>query len=409
MANRTSVILGTLGFTAALALAALSQEPQATQTKGYYCRHSEMEFFNRYFINEETGQDGFFVFEIDCLGTTIDVQGGKITETKPPTWRWLDEDGQSWTATIKEEQIFGIAYERASVILELPSGATQQFFSTSNVFYRKDDPSCVSRHGDAPFVTGFIEVEFPVSLRREVVELLMKNGWAAQIWDETKNEWVVDNALIFADESCQNGTCAVGVDTGPGMEFQAMTELHGLGPEVCANRIGDGAGAPPVHIAGLELHTLIPGGEYHPGGVQKQVEDLLVTKLFGQGVTSSELRQFGRGHSYVTTALGPGRALQLNHGTGYWYKADINISIGINTHSDNLGEVVELTVLDMFEIRAPEDLETLPEGLVRAGRRLEYLDSNGQPGRDFETLSVWSNLIANRAAEVLGGYVEGNF
>ena len=354
------------------------------------------------------GEEISLDFAVDCsAGVQIraEVQGRPLhlIESKNNQLRYRDSNGRMWLFKLEEARVGRIVFGRVVVTVVRGNKTLLRSQLANGVFADQKKPSCRSVHGDGGFWDGHLKVTFSPNDVRNLAGLAQVRDWLAI---DLNDDTISGDALFFSPRTCSNHRCKIDLDVGPGVEFAAISEINSLGPNVCARWVGAEAGSPPITISGIPLATFTNPEAPSPSRSAKLVNERLLARIFPQRVEMTELRVIGRGHTYGFSAVGPAPAIGLRR--GYWYKADISLTIGVNVYSPGVTETVTLTVLDLIEIRAPESLKRLPQGLIRSGRKMDYIDpKTGQLGRDGTVMRAWLETVATRIAGAFGGQVIG--
>ncbi|MFZ5962764.1 hypothetical protein ACOXXX_07405 [Thalassococcus sp. BH17M4-6] len=295
--------------------------------------------------------------------------------------------------------------------------------------YAPDRSGCASASGEAGMIPGAVELSYWPEDAPAIAALAQSRGWQAT--DYTTYDRAGPEVLLTCHPGW-DGTgepaefCTNTLWVGPGMELASITAIHSATSAICATWPAEGAGAPPMQIGSIALGTLLDPANPQPPAVAGRLGDMLETAVFDPRVKLSPPSQLGAGHLFGLRVLGPGPTLGIDQSSGFWYQVDLSLSVGLDMGYDgNLFEKLELTVLDVVEIRAPDTFDTLPRGIVEGGRILRLMrsfddvpPSDEPPDEDepvvFSPLSddgmridAWQRQTATKLAQALGGEVYG--
>ena len=362
------------------------------------------EVFNRYVPAKS---DDFFVLQIECKKGVIKLDTSwqsapatSIKSDKKQPFKFAIEykNGVRAEINVREERLVNMGHDVADVQLFRGTSPLLHFSSSGNLFYSIQDHSCWSRYHDGGMADGIIRVIFPPNLAAKVAEILQRNNWEADAGNE-----------VFARlnaKSCPTGKCATAVDVGSGNNFVATSELNAIGSGTCAEIVGLPAGGPPLLVAGIPVQTFADPASAGTRGIADLLKAKVLEKIFSAHVMIGDVHVAGRGKVFSVSILGPNQELHVTMKPGYWYKGDLSLRVGLTVHEGELCETLEITVLDLFEIRAPEDIPRLPTGILESGRELKYLNSKtGDRSPDGKTIDDWTAILATKSSDAIGGYV----
>lgn len=376
------------------------------------CGNSES--FNRSVEMADEGSDAeFFVFEIKCENRAV-IESGfgpglsvTATNLKEKVLYFRYNNGFSSKIEMSERRLVDSMYKYIDVTIFKDGVFYQKFGSSSNLFASVANPDCSFRHGDGGFEDSVVDISYPSGLAAPLMELANRYGWQAAIYVEY-GKILPRNELFLSGEFCENGMCNLMIDVGVGNEFFAVSAFNKFDRRVCAGRIGAGAGSPPIQVAGIPLRTLVDPESVGAGGVSEVVQRRILDRLFDKRVMITPARASSQNAKSVNfSILGPNNLLGINFHPGYWYKADVNFSIGINVYGGDVEETVQITILNLKEIYAPESLSNLPDGIIKSGREIEYLNSDGERSEYADVLDQWSVALATKVINITGGFIIG--
>ncbi|CAK1830703.1 conserved hypothetical protein [Vibrio crassostreae] len=389
------------------------------------------EWFNRYVGSLE--DNSFFVLELSCpqedceegreVTSSVDfssndnlanlVQSAEIVQAySPGKTRYSFDYGDGLTSNVKfnTKTIYSIEYKSIDVELLKNGKLLRTFSSDSNIFVSQINSECISSHGDAGFVDGWIYLQYPPDLASQLFSVAKKYDWVAEMDVNFEGDSVHGSHVFFAKQACQQDNCELWVDVGVGNEFFAVSQFNLIDHRICAHRPGEAAGGLPVMIAEIPLDTFISMSELNNHRATEALKSKVADRLFHDKVQIGELLPAGRGQAFTLSVLGPAGDLGVPFHKGYWYQANLYLSITLNVHGGTLSEVVTVSVLDMIEVRAPEHLDDLPTELIKAGRVLSYLNGDGSAvSQDGELMDKWTLSISNKIVKLVGGRVDGGW
>jgi hypothetical protein len=385
-----------------------------------WCKPTEV--FNRFVPSDSKH---FFVLELECVNGVVnittfwqDASPKSVTpDQEQPLWRNASpksvtpdreqpykfdveyKNGLRATIVVREARVADIGYDQAEVQLFRGASPLLHFFADAKLFYSIHDHSCWGRVTGGGMADDAVAVRFPLKLATRVAEVAQRNNWEA----ESK----YGNEVFARIKSCKDNLCGIYIDVGSGNNFAAASEFNRIGSGTCAFMLSIPAGGPPVLVAGIPLGTLANPASSETSGLSEVLRKKLLDKIFSEHVVVSNLHLAGPGKFFSVSVLAPNRELRVTMKPGYWYKADLSLRIGLNVFGGEFSETLQITVLDLTEIRAPEDIPALPSGILESGRELKYLDSRtGDRSADGKTIDDWTSVLATKASDAIGGYVE---
>lgn len=322
--------------------------------------------------------------------------------------RMPSRNGRTWEVRRSTPGRFGsLVYDVLDV--RLSEGETQiaRLNVPSFFIYDTRKRGCFSRPGEGEMEQGVLDVEYPSASARRLVELALRRDWDTAYVDEGPLDLLTCRRW---DEDDPSAPCETILLVGPGMEFAAIEELGALDPGICARWAAVGAGSIPIMVVGMELGTFLRHNPPDPGRVGVEIERVLRESVLDPKVEFPGILEVERGHTYAARLLGPGRTLGMSRSRGYWYEAFVTITVNPQISLNGFEENLTLSITDIREIRAPDTLDTLPEGLIASGKTLELYARGadfGRLSRDGKRISEWQRLLATRIAAAVGGDVRG--
>ena len=322
------------------------------------------------------------------------------------------------------EDILGVTFERDGEIelrTSVPSGHV----------YDRRRPGCVSSDSIA---SGWVSVSYPESVAAEIVALGQTREWETYGTDFEED---TSSAALVGLLDCASGwndpdICHEQIRVGPGMELDAIVDLNALDDRICATWQGVGKGGLlGLRVIELPLRSLLDPADPDPAAVATRLDTLLAEEVFGEGVGISPVVPVRIGNDFATRLRAPGPHLGVDNSEGYWFDIDLAISVGLTLGANGLSEEVDISILDVIEVRAPETLDNLPPGLLRSGRSVamyseRQFDKEPTPDGALEIIipelgetfglelnedglrfAKWQQVIGTRVARALGGQVLG--
>ncbi len=330
--------------------------------------------------------DGYFGktyadFTIDNLEVGVDFSGTAA-------------NGEPVLGVVQESTVDGVSY--LTVVLE--SETLGKFSFDGNRFSVVSNPSCVTSHGDGGFEDSFIIVPEESGVTDDLQNLAEERGWQFIYEDSTLSDRMPTKG------HCTFAICGVPILVGFGNEFRAVSEIS-METGLCAQRVSAPAGAPPLQVAGIPFSVFQDkSGEDLTSAVQSRVVNVAFENK--PTLKLSPVSRVGVGRSFQVRILGYGTDLEITFGEGFWYQGVFQVDIGTNVHGGSVSDTIQLTILDLIEIAAPKEIQSIPEELIRDGRRLDYYDPvSGAQTEDTEKFEVLAYNVISRIAEETGGIV----
>ncbi|CZF77197.1 hypothetical protein GCE9029_00065 [Grimontia celer] len=340
----------------------------------------------------------------DTVGVVYDKYSQDINE-----YSFLINDGFEVNVVLSKRYILLSEFTYANFEMNV-SGEHFSGEGESNVIRNSLNRNCYSYSTPAGYESG-IFVSFPKEKALAVWGLARKYGWYA--YDYYGRSDSVTNEFILSDGICVDEKCIVGLSVGSGLEIFAMAKLNGFDKRVCAKMWGAVAGGSPFLIAGVPLGTFVVYDDIDKEKTKQNLRTKLITKLFDHRVTLSELISLGRGYSFILTAIGPASSLGFELRAGYWYSVNLHLELDLNDYAEAGGgflETIQISALDVIEIRAPENLEKLPDSLIRNGKNLQYMDAEfGRVSQDGKLMDRWTYRLAEKVSEITKGTLIGDY
>lgn len=375
------------------------------------CEHDRYEYYNGYLPPIDDGEQPFLIFEIDCsksgrIIAEVYNEPLKLTDRFDRALVYRDYRGRIWQIELEDARVGKIGYGRLKLLVKRDDKVMLRHRLASNTLFDVSNPECASAHGDGGFWTGQLSLEFPLSKSADLAELAISRGW--QAWNWQKSQKTTGNELFFSPNICEDSECQLMMDVGPGVELAAMTAINAISPGICATWVAGAAGGAPIQVAGIALATFTNPETPSPAQTATLIDEKVLSNIFSGKVTRTDLRVIGRGHRFGFSLVGPAEAMGTGLARDYWYKADLAVDVGISVSNSDVSESIMITIVDLFEIRAPESIDHLPDALIRSGRQMDYFDSKtGELGHDGQLMQGWLEELATRFASIAGGEVVG--
>lgn len=305
----------------------------------------------------------------------------------------------------------------------------------SSDLFDSQTPGCAFGPGEAGMIPGYLRVVYARTVAERLTGLAASRGWTAlnADFDPAGPEALMVCRAVYdwKTDTDDPNTCSSTIIVGPGEELAAIAEINALDPTICATWQGEGAGgAPPIQIVAMPFGTLSDPTAPDPAALAGRLDAVFAQDVWADRVQRTAFRVLGAGNLFAARVMAPGEALEISQGEGFWYQIDFTLSVGLQMgHDAGLYEELTLTLLDVVEIRAPDDLGRLPQGIVDGGTPLQLLAdtvdeaANVAPGTEIHPADLmflgplltvdgvrmndWQRLIATKLAQTLGGDVSG--
>ncbi|QHQ34832.1 hypothetical protein [Algicella marina] len=364
----------------------------------------------------EGDPDRVFSMDINCKTKTLRTEAGKagFSGDAPFEFSFPSDGGRSWQVRLDLMKIGHLRLTQAEVDLLEGDRVVAEGTFDGTMFYDARYPQCRFGNGESTMVSGGVYVRYDKKDATRLVGLVTERRW--------QNGW---GDYVEGPEGLLNcnSDCGALLDVGPGMELAAVQEINALGGSICAGWDAVGAGTGPMLVGEFPLGTFLDPANPDSRALAQRLDRMLRQQVFADTVRMSGLRIEGPGHIFALSVLGYGPDMGITLGKGFWYQADITLSIGLQMgFNANLFETITITLNDVVEIRGPESMDEIPEGLIRSGSVMRMYEDGataiswGDASRDLinsgpfgpaltedgSRMLDWQRLLATRIAQAAG-------